>query len=67
MVYLFFSMGLRPIFEPWPPQPSSSTLPYLLLQTSSSESRASWLHPSVWHASIYFVVSPLAGLLQTAS
>jgi hypothetical protein len=37
-------------------------LPYLLLQPSSSESGAGWLHPSVWHLPIYFVVSPLAFL-----
>jgi hypothetical protein len=60
------SKALRPVFGPWPPQPSSSTPPYTLLQTSSSESVAGWLHPSVLHITIYFVVSPLAFLLQNS-
>jgi hypothetical protein len=33
---------------------------------SSSEFGAGWLHPSVWHLTIYFVVSPLAFLLQNS-
>jgi hypothetical protein len=37
-----------------------------LLQPSSSESGAGWLHPSVWHLPIYFVVSPLAFLIQNS-
>jgi hypothetical protein len=37
-----------------------------LLQPFSFESRAGCLHPFVWHLSIYFVVSPLAFLLQNS-
>jgi hypothetical protein len=58
-------MTLRPVLGPWSPQPSSST-PHLMLQPSTSESGAGWLHPSVWHLPIYFVVSPLALLLQNS-
>jgi hypothetical protein len=44
--------ALRPVFGPWAPQASSSTSHYLLLQPSSSESGAGWLHPSVGHQQI---------------
>jgi hypothetical protein len=57
------STALRPVFGPLPPQPSSSTTPYLLLQPSSSESGAGWLHPSVCHLPTYFVVSTLDTML----
>jgi hypothetical protein len=46
--FFFFFYGASALFGPWPPQPSSCTPPNLLLQTSRSESRAGWLHPSVW-------------------
>jgi hypothetical protein len=63
---ILFLWRFSPFSGHGPPQPSSSTPPYLLLQPFSSEFGAGWLHPSVWHLPIYFMVSPLAFLLQNS-